>query len=206
MISALKNLWPPAQDHPLQGYKRRIDLHMERDTPLVEPLRTIHDPVWWTSCHLTCHTDPDAHFSVSLVPGQNGLPLETWVQPAGALQPLTWPIPGDLANYLDFHLIVRYMGNCELAAVSLTLGFHEVGPYPNLIMEPEAHRYIFVSQTGRPAMLWDAARGIGGRWDSDYLEAGELYIVVPPMHRILGDRQWWDMRHVVHSWNDILPL
>jgi hypothetical protein len=206
MISTLKNLWPPAADHPLQGYKRRIEVRMERDRPLVEPLRTVHDPTWWTSCHISSATDPDSHFSVSLVAGPNGPTLETWVQPSGALQPLTWPIPGDLANSMDLHVIVRYMGNCELLAATLTLGFHEVEPFPNIEMGPADQRFMFVSQTGQPKMLWDAARGIGGTRGSDYLEEGEMYIVVPPMHRIIGDRQWWDMRHVVHSWNDILPL
>lgn len=205
MLSDLKNHWPPARDDPRQGYKRRLELHMERDTPLVEPLQAIPDPMWWTSCCITCATDPAAHFSVSLLAGRNGHPMETWVQPAGPVQPLTWPIPGDMATYLDFHLVVRYMGNCERAAVVLTLGFHEMDLFPNPEMELEDYRYIFVSQTGRVAMVWNAARGVGGIWGSDYLEEGELYIVVPPMHRLLGDRQWWDMRHVVHSWNDVLP-
>ena len=215
MISTLKNMWPPAADHPLQGYKRRIEVCVARDVPLVEPLRSIRDSLWWTSCHISCATDPTAHFSVSLMAGPNGPPLETWLQPAGLVQPLTWPIPGELASYLDLQMIVRYMGTCELYAVSLTLGFHELDPFPNPVgmagqrpnveMGPEEQRYIFVSQTGQPKLLWDASRGIGATRDSDYLENGELYIVVPPSHRLLGDHQWWDMRHVVHSWNDILP-
>jgi hypothetical protein len=205
MLSAIKTMWPPAADDPRQGYKRRIEVRMERDVPLVEPMRTIHDPMWWTSCHISCALDPTAHFTVSLMSGPNGLPLETWIQPAGTLQPLTWPIPGDLANYLDLHLVVRYMGNCELTAACLTLGFHELEPFPNPEMDPEDQRYIFVNQTGQPRMLWDAAQGVGATRGSDYLADGQVYIVVPPSHRLLGDRQWWDMRHVVHSWNDVLP-
>lgn len=201
MISDIKTMWEPDAADVRQGHMRRIELAVERDAPLLVPLQGLRAPSWWTSCRIFAE-DASAFFSVSIACNDgNGPTLETWVQPAGAVNSLTWPIPGDLAQALDLTLVVRYMGGLrECVPLALTLGFHELERYV------ANERFAFVDAGGTPAMFWDAGRGVGGLQGTDAMEFGTLYVVVPPMNRLVNDVRWQDIHCRIDSWNDIVPL
>jgi len=198
MISDIKTMWEPNPADVRQGHMRRIELAVERDEPLQVPLRGLSAPSWWTSCRLYTE-DESAFFSVSIVCNSgNGPTLETWMQPTGTLNPLTWPIPGDLAQALDLTLIVRYMGGQRIA-LALTLGFHELEGYA------ANERFAFVDAAGCPVVFWDAALGTAKVRD-DEMEDAAMYVIVPRMNRLLSDVRWQDIHCIINSWNDIVPM
>jgi hypothetical protein len=149
MLSTIKNSWPinPSPSQTNTGYKNVI--HVYKQKPIVEPLRTIGDHEWWTGVRIATFGAESTMLQVRVIDDKGNTIGKEWVQESNTWCPLQWPIPGPMANAAGLALEITPLdtGARIEPEIAVRISFHElqeenpVGPFVFIDDEYQAHFY-----------------------------------------------------------------
>lgn len=149
MLSSIKNSWPiaPSPTQTTTGYKHVI--HMYKQAPIVEPLRTLGDKEWWTGVRVGTFGADSTMLQVRVIDDKGDTVGKEWIQESNAWTPLQWPIPGPMAKTAGLALEITLMDPVMKIdpEISVRISYHElqeensVGPLVFLDDDYKAHFY-----------------------------------------------------------------
>jgi hypothetical protein len=151
MLSTIKNSWPiaPSPTQTTTGYKHV--LHMYKQAPIVEPLRTIGEKEWWTGVRIGTFGAEPTMVQVRVIDDKGNTIGKEWVQESNGWAALQWPIPGPMAKAAGLALEITLMEPTARIdpEIAVRISYHELKD------EYSAGPLVFIDDSYKAHFYWD---------------------------------------------------